>query len=120
MANTFKENCGVVYTKSWVVDLMLDLSGYVSTEDLAKKLAVEPAAGDGAFLLPMVERLLKSASLHNRTFLECRNAIRAVEVNSLSAEMLRRTLLSFLKTKKFPTSKHSHSAMAGSKLKIIF
>lgn len=102
MANTFKENCGVVYTKSWVVNLMLDLAGYVAATDLARHVAVEPAAGDGAFLLPMVERLLQSASLHNRTFLECRNAIRAVELNSLSAEVLRRTLLAFLKTKKVP------------------
>ena len=41
---------GVVFTKRWVVELLLDLSGYCSDKNLVDALAVEPAAGDGAFL----------------------------------------------------------------------
>jgi len=48
---------GVVFTKRWVVELLLDLSGYCSDKNLVDALAVEPAAGDGAFLGPMIERL---------------------------------------------------------------
>ena len=48
---------GAVFTKSWVVELMLDLCGYVAGEDLARRVAVEPSCGDGAFLLPMIARL---------------------------------------------------------------
>ena len=51
---------GVVYTKRWVVELLLDLSGYCSNTNLVDSLAIEPAAGDGAFLGPMIERLVQS------------------------------------------------------------
>ena len=47
---------GVVYTKPWVAELLLNLSGYDADADFALRRAVEPAAGDGAFALPMVER----------------------------------------------------------------
>jgi len=54
------ETKGVVYTKRWVVELLLDLAGYRSENNLVDALAVEPSAGDGAFLGPMIERLLES------------------------------------------------------------
>jgi adenine-specific DNA-methyltransferase len=40
---------GVVYTKSWVVDLLLELAGYSAQSNLVDAIAVEPAAGEGAF-----------------------------------------------------------------------
>ena len=55
------EKNGVVYTKPWVVELILDLAGYTADRDLGHQLAIEPAFGDGAFLLPMVNRLLAAA-----------------------------------------------------------
>lgn len=51
---------GVVYTKCWVVELLLDLAGYTPEANLAGRVAVEPAAGEGAFLGPMIERLVES------------------------------------------------------------
>jgi hypothetical protein len=54
------ETKGVIYTKPWVVDLILDLVGYRPNVDLASLVAIEPAAGEGAFLMPMVRRLLAS------------------------------------------------------------
>ena len=51
---------GVVYTKRWVVELLLDLAGYSSSANLVDAVAVEPAAGDGAFLGLMIERLADS------------------------------------------------------------
>ena len=47
----------MVYTKPWVVDLILDLAGYVADRDLVAARAAEPAAGAGAFVRPMVRRL---------------------------------------------------------------
>jgi adenine-specific DNA-methyltransferase len=55
-----REKRGVVYTKSWVVELLLDLAGYTPDVDLGAMVAVEPAAGDGSFLVAMVERLITS------------------------------------------------------------
>ena len=53
---------GAIYTRPWTVELILDLAGYHPEADLVGALAVEPAAGDGAFLMPMVERLLRVLS----------------------------------------------------------
>lgn len=55
---------GEVFTRPWVVDLILDLAQYRVADDLAARRAMEPACGSGAFLVPMVERLLQSAELH--------------------------------------------------------
>ena len=55
---------GVVYTKPWVVELVLDLTGYGPDRRLAELVALEPSAGDGAFLSAMVRRLVESCERH--------------------------------------------------------
>src|ERR1035438_9164435 len=57
---------GAVFTRRWVVELILDLVGYTSERDLATLRAIEPACGSGAFLGPMVERLSRSSRLSGR------------------------------------------------------
>ena len=42
---------GAVYTKQWAVNLVLGLAGYEATKNLVDARAVEPSAGEGAFLL---------------------------------------------------------------------
>jgi adenine-specific DNA-methyltransferase len=76
---------GVVYTKRWVVDLLLDLVDYCPEKDLGNTLAIEPAAGDGAFIGPMVERLAESCRNHARPLSECLHSIIAYELNEESA-----------------------------------
>jgi hypothetical protein len=78
---------GVVYTRRWVVELILDLAGYRSTEDLATRYAVEPSAGEGAFFLPMVQRLLDSAEQHGRSLDGVRTALRAYELDQRTANL---------------------------------
>lgn len=77
---------GVVYTKPWVVDLMLDLAGYRSEIDLASSYSVEPSAGEGAFLLPMVSRLVTSLQLHSRPLMDGKGALHAYELDEVSAK----------------------------------
>jgi len=79
---------GAVFTRSWVVELMLDLCGYVAGEDLARGVAVEPSCG-GAFLLPMIARL--SASLRERggALAEAKGAIRAFGLQEQHVEHAR-------------------------------
>lgn len=55
---------GVIYTKPWMVELILDLAGYLPERPLARLVALEPSAGDGAFLQGMVRRLIESCRLH--------------------------------------------------------
>jgi adenine-specific DNA-methyltransferase len=76
---------GVVYTKQWVVDLTLDLAGYRPEEDLAARYAVEPSAGEGAFFIPMVQRLLASLRKHGRPLADARPALHAYELDKESA-----------------------------------
>lgn len=87
---------GVVYTKGWVVQLLLDLSGYRADKNLVDSLAVEPAAGDGAFLGPIIERLLDCCRRLNRSFSECRNSLIAYELDEESAQRSRKLVVGIL------------------------
>jgi len=80
---------GVVFTKRWVVELLLDLSGYCSDKNLVDALAVEPAAGDGAFLGPMVERLMESCRNLGRSLAECEHSLMAYELTEKRAASAR-------------------------------
>lgn len=76
---------GVVYTKRWVVELILDLAGYTVDRDLAAAVAVEPAAGDGAFLVPMIERLVDSCGRQGREISSCFHSLIAYELNEATS-----------------------------------
>ncbi|MGH7964954.1 MAG: Eco57I restriction-modification methylase domain-containing protein, partial [Candidatus Binatia bacterium] len=80
----------------WVVDLLLDLAGYTPAIDLGAMVAVEPAAGDGRFLIAMVERLLASCQNHGRSLISCAPALLSYELdpeaNNVSRDALLRVL----------------------------
>ncbi len=84
-----KEPGGVVYTQPWVVELILDLAGFTADQDLAARYVVEPSAGEGAFLVPMIRRLIASLALHDRSLADAREAIRAYELDADSARRAR-------------------------------
>jgi adenine-specific DNA-methyltransferase len=71
---------GAVFTRRWIVELILDLAGYTSERDLAVNRAIEPACGSGAFLGPMVERLSRSCRLHGRQISDAADAIHACDL----------------------------------------
>ena len=71
---------GEVFTRRWVVDLILDLAGYRAGADLGASLIVEPACGAGAFLVPIVERLAESCDRHGRSVADMAPAIRAFDL----------------------------------------
>jgi len=83
------ETKGVVYTKRWVVDLLLDLAGYKPEANLVDAVAVEPAAGDGAFLGPMIERLAESCQRLGKPLADCRGSLIAYELDDASAARAR-------------------------------
>lgn len=88
-ADQAREKNGVIYTKPWVVDLILDLAGYQDQADLASRLAVEPAAGYGAFLIPMACRLVRSCQERGLPVLDCAASLIAYEVDPTSASVAR-------------------------------
>ena len=54
------EERGAIYTRREVVDFILDLTGYRSDQPLHKMRLLEPSFGDGDFLFPAIDRLLRS------------------------------------------------------------
>lgn len=71
---------GAVFTRRWVVELILDLVGYTADADLAQARAIEPACGAGAFLGPMVERLSRACRRQGRDITEAADAVRACDL----------------------------------------
>ena len=92
-----KEKCGVVYTKPWVINLILDLVGYTCDERLFECQIVEPAAGEGAFLVPIIQRLAESCRRHGISLAECPSAIVAYEVEADSASIAHRVVCEVLR-----------------------
>ncbi len=87
---------GAVYTRAWVVELLLDLAGYAAPCNLVDTRAVEPSAGEGAFLVSMVARLLASCHAQHRPWLDCLDSLRAYDVDAAALRQCRRKLLELL------------------------
>lgn len=91
-----ERGAGIVYTKDWVVDLMLDLVGYDEKVDLGADTIVEPGCGDGAFLRRIVPRLLRSAQAYGRPIQDLTTAIRAYELDSSVVGIARESVVETL------------------------
>jgi len=92
-----KRQQGEVFTRRWMVDLILDLAGYDEHRDLASLRAVEPACGGGAFLGPMVRRLSRSCRTFGRSIADARNALAASDLLTDNVMMSRRMVKSTLR-----------------------
>lgn len=75
---------GAIFTRSEVVDFILDLAGYTEDKPLHEKRLLEPSFGGGDFLLPIIQRLLsawRAARPNGAVVDDLANAIRAVELH---------------------------------------
>ena len=84
---------GEVFTRRWVVDLVLDLVGYDPALDLGATTIVEPSCGYGAFLLPIVERLVASCRQHQTPILDAAHAIRAFDLLEHNVEIAQKAIM---------------------------
>lgn len=83
---------GAVYTKEWVANLILDLAGYTPDKKLSALYAIEPAAGEGAIAVRMVERLLDSCN-GKFDFSQLAGALTFYEIDDESAGLLASSLM---------------------------
>ena len=85
------EQRGAVFTRREVVEFILDLSGYTADRPLMKHRLLEPSFGNGDFLLPAIDRLLKVWDKAGRSdpYRQLSEAIRAVELHSQTFENTR-------------------------------
>lgn len=75
---------GAIFTRSEVVDFILDLAGYTEDQPLHEKRLLEPSFGGGDFLLPIIQRLLstwRAAGPNGTAVDDLGDAIRAVELH---------------------------------------
>ena len=95
------EDRGAVFTRSEVVEFILDLVGYDAEEKLYNKRILEPSFGNGDFLLIVIDRLLQSWIKHsgNRSliFAELSDSIRAVELHYETYENTKKTIIEKIK-----------------------
>ena len=107
---------GVVYTKPWMVEMVLDLAGYYPERHLAEMVALEPSAGDGAFLIAMVRRLVESCRRHNTPLIMAVKAIQSFEIDPKAAaratELVQSTLLELGIARKTASELSSHWVQA--------
>lgn len=85
---------GEVYTRRWVVDMILDLVEYTADRDLAQMTITDPACGTGAFLLGIVERL--SAACRKQGVPLPEEAIRAFDLLDRNVHASRKSLADLL------------------------
>lgn len=90
------DNHGAVFTREWVVDLMLDLSDYRAQRDLSQLRLLEPSCGDGAFLLRIVHRLSQSLKEHGRSLSDAFDAIRAYDLQGRNVKAARQRIAELL------------------------
>ncbi len=81
---------GEVFTRRWVVELILDLVGYTTDADLGARRLLEPSCGTGAFLVPVVDRLVASCQAHGRDLGSIGDAVRAFDLLDANAERARK------------------------------
>ncbi|MGH7574178.1 MAG: Eco57I restriction-modification methylase domain-containing protein, partial [Longimicrobiales bacterium] len=81
---------GEVFTRRWIVELILDLVGYTADEDLGARSLVEPSCGTGAFLVPVVDRLIASCREHGRDLSSIGGCIRAFDLLDANAQRARK------------------------------
>lgn len=87
---------GVIYTKDWVANLMLDLAGYDQSIDLAEKVAVDPSCGTGVFVIQMAKRLIKSCKLSGHSFGRMMGSIKAFDLCATSVNQAKDNVRTFL------------------------
>ncbi|HVA65575.1 MAG TPA: Eco57I restriction-modification methylase domain-containing protein [Elusimicrobiota bacterium] len=83
------ETHGVVLTRPHIVNLILDLASYTEERDLSLMRLLEPSCGTGAFLVPAVRRLVKSARRHHRRPSQLSDCIHAYDIDEAHVEAAR-------------------------------
>lgn len=80
---------GQVFTRRWVAETLLDLAGYIVSAPLENMRIVEPAVGEGAFLAPLLERLLDRALGRGVPLESLRDVVRAFDLDERKVESSR-------------------------------
>lgn len=92
---------GVVFTRRWVADLILDLAGYIPGTGLADKIIIEPSCGCGAFLTAIVVRLADEVGSRGY-WGKIAGAVAAFDIDPNSLEICKSSVIQSLVAKGCP------------------
>jgi hypothetical protein len=90
---------GVVLTKrkDHIVNMILDISGYRDSEDLAVTTFLEPSVGHGAFLIPAINRFFTSLQGQPISVHGLKERFLAYDIDEEHVEITRRNVLQILR-----------------------
>lgn len=85
---------GAVFTRPEVVEFILDLAGFVASGGrLVERRVLEPACGDGAFVVPLIDRMLAGEKVRGQALdwddVAFDDFLRAVDLSSQAARRTR-------------------------------
>jgi hypothetical protein len=109
MAMAGIESRGAIFTRREVVDFILDLVGYTTDQPLHQARILEPAMGQGDFLVPTIERLLSTywrvpEAERGNVINDLGNCLRAVELHRATYDHAYRLVHNLLCERGFRTS----------------
>lgn len=93
---------GEVFTRRWVVEMILDWVGYDPEQDLAALRLVDPACGPGAFLAAVTARLSASCRKHDRSIIDAMDAVRSYDLLEDHVEASRHRIAQLLEADGWP------------------
>lgn len=99
LAEAGTEERGAIFTRREVVDFILDLAGYTADQPLHRMRLLEPAFGQGDFLLPVIDRLMAAWKASDQTagpVTALSNCIRAVELHRATFARTRLVVIAHL------------------------
>lgn len=86
---TSTKSNGRIYTPDYIVDNILDLSGYTQ-HNVIKKHVIDNSCGDGAFLFKIVERYCKQAIIENYNSIQLKSDletyIHGIEIDAIECQ----------------------------------
>ena len=83
---------GQIFTRRWVAETLLDLAGYRIHQPLERMTIVEPSVGEGAFLAPILQRLLDRSLGRGVPLDRLANAVRAYDLDPQQVTASRRVV----------------------------
>jgi hypothetical protein len=106
LSNAGIEQRGAVFTKPEVVAFLLDLVGYTPDRPLTERRLLEPACGEGDFLIPALDRLLLAWRRTGQPdpYPALKDALRAVELHRTSHKIVRSKVLARLEAEGFASA----------------
>lgn len=89
---------GTVYTNEEVVNFILSLTGLNTLSDFLGKKILDPSVGEGAFVIPLIRRILEVSANNEIDIINCFKNITLVELDPKKIEILKSNISSELCT----------------------